>query len=447
MLRLLLIHNDGQINRIVKESLENQGYEVAQAVNGKEGLYYDLKQFHLILVDSELSDMYYLDLLKTIKRVAPQSAAIVLIPSGKLSDYQKASEVMDCDYLEKPFSLFALHLLIEKISGKTSVRQSVSVVTETTSAIPFITGNSPEMIQLQKQLNALAGKNDPTLLIGEKGVGKTAIAHYIHQQSPRSNKPLIEVDLTALPLMLQKTELFGAEANNVNQGKIAQAVGGALLLKDAARLTPENQTKLLQALENQYDCRVLAASDDSIKQALANKTFDRELYQRIGKKTLAIPALRKRRSDIVAVASLFIHQFAKQTHTHPKPFSPEVERYLTFNNWFGNVVELEATLKEAFLLSSGATITLDCFRKRGHDSIEQFLEEKLSLYMHNIKRIGNFNLYDTVISEVERALIALVLKETQGNQLKASQLLNITRNTLRNRIEYFNIPVEDYKNR
>jgi len=158
-------------------------------------------------------------------------------------------------------------------------------------------------------------------------------------------------------------------------------------------------------------------------------------------------SLSERKNQILPLARHYIKTAETQLGTEPKELSREVERYLLNYDWPGNEEELELAVKKACILSEGYLLNIEDFelKQRQAKSIAAFVEARLEGFMHNIKRLEKFNLYEMVIPEVERSLIAMVLKETNGNQIKAAKLLGINRNTLRSKITKLKIAVKSSK--
>jgi two-component system nitrogen regulation response regulator GlnG len=152
-----------------------------------------------------------------------------------------------------------------------------------------------------------------------------------------------------------------------------------------------------------------------------------------------------RGDDIMVTAKYFINEIREKTEAGPSFMSPDVEQYLLSHDWPENVKELEKTIKKACLICKSDYLTKDDLSPEQPESIAEFLEKKLNSYMKNIKRIENFTLYETVISEVERALFFISLKETKGNQLRAAKLLGINRNPLNKKIDQLQIDVNEFK--
>jgi len=190
----------------------------------------------------------------------------------------------------------------------------------------------------------------------------------------------------------------------------------------------------------------MVSTESAPSEALQNGQFSPELFNVFfGKTSLFIPPLQQRRQDIAAIAEAIIKTIAYETKAGPKGLSLKLQHFITHNEWQGNIKELENTLKRAFLLSKGAELEFEDLSVNQQYSLHEFIEDRLSAYMHNIKRLDNFNLYNTVVLEVERALILIALKETRGNQVQASKLLNINRNTMHKKIAELHINVEDFK--
>jgi DNA-binding NtrC family response regulator len=306
------------------------------------------------------------------------------------------------------------------------------------------------MREVQNHIKYLIHTHSPILISGEKGTGKEEIGKIIHQARTGGSSSFVSVNLALLPWPLQESQIFALPPSALHKGAFYQAQGGTLFISSIERLTKEVQGIFIQALEEQKEdiqaCpQIISSTTSDIDDLVKKDEFDQKLFKLISTERLLIPPLRTRGEDIKAAAIYFLDEIKNTTHEGPSSLSPDVEHYLLSHEWQNNVKELKRTIMRACAIAKGERITMDDIHPQQTDSLEEFLEKKLNSYMHNIKRIENFNLYETVISEVERALILISLKETQGNQLRASKLLSINRNTLKKKIDQLHIDVNEFK--
>jgi DNA-binding NtrC family response regulator len=448
---ILIIYKDDQINRILKNSLEKDGYPVTVASCAEEGLTYAQERPCLIVTDTALPDMEGLTLLRRLKKITPESICVaILSPSLTKNEALNAGAH---EYLEKPFTIFALNLIIEEtlrtVKQKTE-KSRKSYRQKTAPLSPFLMGKNSLIVEVQNRIKLLIYNKANILISGEKGTGKEEIAQVIHKGRFDNKGSFISLNLETLPWPLQESQILGTPKGGSihEEGALSKAQGGTLFLGSVENLTQEIQEMLVNILqdeENGTDIHLISSTTTDIDNLVEKGMFCKELLELISTERLFIPPLRQRREDSVMIAKYFIKEIKEKTRAGSSHMSSDVEHYLLSHDWSHNIKELEREIKRACLISKDDCLTLDDIVTQQPDSIGEFLEQKLSSYMHKIKKIENFNLYETVITEVERALIHIALKETRGNQLRAAKFLNINRNTLKKKIDQLHIEVNEFK--
>jgi two-component system nitrogen regulation response regulator GlnG len=324
---------------------------------------------------------------------------------------------------------------------------------------PQMIGKSPKMLKVFKDIGKVAAKDITVLITGESGTGKELVAKAIHYNSSRSLGPFIAINSASIPKDLLESELFGYKkgaftgAVKDKKGKIEAANRGTLFLDEISELEPELQAKLLRFLQEKEftplgsnetikaDARIIGASNKDLATAVQHGKFREDLYYRFNVVQMKLPALRERKEDIPLLTKSFLREATEKLETGEKELSKEAKALMVKYDWPGNVRELENVIKRACVLSNGTAIeSKDLLIDENNSySVKDFLEEKLKHYLKDMTNATNCNLYTTVLSEVEKALIMIVLKETHGNQLKASKVLGINRNTLRSKIKEYKI--------
>jgi DNA-binding NtrC family response regulator len=324
--------------------------------------------------------------------------------------------------------------------------------------IPHIMGKSLKSRRVLGEIGKLSLQDTIVLMYGEKGCCKELIAKAIHDNGPRCDGPFIRMDLTAITGDLAEKELFGCgekrpkEAAGEGRSRIEDADGGTLFLDNISEMELGLQEKFFSFLRREEtglpdqdiyrsDVRVVCATSINLKEVVDRGMFRKDLYTLLNSVQISIPSLRERKEDILPLAQYFLGKTVERFAAGDKELSKEAEDFLLKYDWPGDVHELEEMIKKAVLLSSGQAIErkdlvlgdVNCC------SIKEFLEEKLKRYLKEMTQLDNCNLYNTVLSEVERSLISIVLKETGGNQLKAAKTLGINRNTLRAKIKDYKI--------
>jgi two-component system, NtrC family, nitrogen regulation response regulator GlnG len=458
---ILVIDDDESIIWVIKKALEPLDYKITSRTRLATGLKAVQDKTHVVLLDLMLPDGDGLQGLREIRSANPEAAVIMITANARMQSTITAMKEGAYDYLEKPFDIEELKIIVENAFRDLSLREELKelkkAVLETDN--PQMIGKSPKMMKVFKDIGKVAAKDITVLITGESGTGKELVAKAIHHNSSRVRGPFIAINSASIPGELLESELFGYKqgaftgAAKDKTGKISTAGGGTLFLDEISELNPDLQAKLLRFLQEKEftplgsndtikaDVRIIGASNKDLAAAVQNGQFREDLYYRFNVVQLKLPPLRERREDIPLLLKHFLRETAVKLETGDKELSKEAKASLLKYDWPGNVRELENVIKRACVLSSGATIeNKDLFIEENTSySIKDFLEEKLRHYLKDLTNISNCNLYDTVLSEAEKALISIVFKETNGNQLKTAKVLGINRNTLRSKIREYKI--------
>jgi two-component system nitrogen regulation response regulator GlnG len=458
---ILIIDDDEAITWVVKKALEPLDYRVVSRSRLSSGLKAVRGGFQLVLLDLMLPDGSGLDALREIKSSHRDAVAIMITAHGRMESTIEAMKEGAYDYIEKPFDIEELKLTVEKAFRDMEVREELNSLRSAAAEAeePQIVGRSPRILKVFKDIGRVASKEITVLITGESGTGKELVAKAIHHNSNRRTGPFVAINSASIPRDLLEAELFGWErgaftgAKDKHTGKIESANGGTVFLDEISELDMNLQAKLLRFMqdrkfsplgsnrETEADVRIIGATNRDLKDAVSKGTFREDLYYRFNVVQIKLPPLRERREDIVVLAKHFLKDAEKKFETGKKELSRDARDLLLKYDWPGNVRELENAIKRACVLSNGAVIEKRDLplEEAGSGSIKEFLEEKLKRYLKEMTQMDNCNLYETVISEVEKALLKIVLDETRGNQLRAAKTLGINRNTLRTKIKEYKI--------
>jgi two-component system nitrogen regulation response regulator GlnG len=458
--RILVIDDDEGVAWVIRKTLEPLGHEVIVKTTIKAGLK-ALDKFSLILLDLVLPDGNGIEALQEIRVFNPNALVIIVTAHGRMESAVEAMKEGAYDYLEKPFDIDELKIVVEKAFRDISMREELLKLRQTKEETKSseIVGKSKGMLKVFKEIGRVALKDVTILIFGESGTGKELVARAINNNSRRKFGSFIAINSASIPGELLEAELFGWEkgaftgASEKTSGKIQAADGGTLFLDEISELNIDLQAKLLRFLQDKEysplgsskiikaDVRIIGATNKDLMSCIKNGQFREDLYYRFNVIEIRIPPLRDRKDDIVTLARHFLKESVKAFELPPKDFSKDAEKALMEYDWPGNVRELENTIKRTSILSRDSVIERrDLFSNDYNScSVKEFLEEKLNGFLTEMKKLDKSNLYETVISEVEKALFSIVLNETEGNQVGAAKILGINRNTLSKKMKEYKI--------
>jgi two-component system nitrogen regulation response regulator GlnG len=468
--RILVADDEESMRWVLSKSLTKQGYQVDLAVNGREALLMSRKQtYDLAVLDIKMPGISGLELLTKFREECPQALVIIMTAESSMKNAVEAMKRGAYDYLTKPFDLDALDAIIYKAQKTADVSAEVSLLKQEIKdhyqLERTIIGQSQPMQRLYKMLGKIAPSDVTVLIYGESGTGKELIARAIHFNSSRLGKPFIALNCAAIPRELLESELFGHEkgaftgATERKIGKFEQAKDGTLFLDEIGDMPLELQAKMLRVLQEkeitrtggsttiQVNTRIVAATNQELKEKVQKKEFREDLYYRLNVVPLDLPPLRDRREDIPALTDYFLTRAGDEYGTAASGVTKEAMELLCNYEWPGNIRELENIIQRAALLSPDALLNAADFpslvmghTNSGNDaSLEGLINQKLQSSLSQIDLQDMNNLYEMVLHQMERPLINIVLAKTRGNQVKAAEVLGINRNTLRKKIQTLNI--------
>ncbi|MEP3265985.1 MAG: sigma-54 dependent transcriptional regulator [Hyphomicrobiales bacterium] len=332
----------------------------------------------------------------------------------------------------------------------------IAAVAQEASDLVF---RDPVMGHVIKLAEQVAGSDASILITGESGTGKEVIAKLVHQKSLRAAQPFISVNCAAIPENLLESELFGHEkgsftgASQRRIGKFEEANGGTLLLDEISEMDVRLQAKLLRAIQERVidrvggskpvpvNIRILATSNRNLSEAVRQGHFREDLLYRLNVVNLAIPALRARPDDIIALARHFVAKYSNANSLMERPLSDEAERLLMANPWPGNVRELENTIHRAVLIATGDVIGLDAIMMPDGTG---FSDAMVGVGRDDVARQAALTaeavtrtLVGMPLAEVERDLILDTLDHCLGNRTHAANILGISIRTLRNKLRLY----------
>jgi DNA-binding NtrC family response regulator len=439
--RILVVEDEEKLRRVLELQLTSATFDVDKAGTAELALKL-AAHADLILTDLRLPGMNGLDLLAAIRRQNSQTPVIVMTAFGTIETAVAAMKAGATDFLLKPFSLDHLMTVVQKALEVRALRDENRQLREELGRryeFNNIVGRSAPMQEIFATITRVAPTRATVLLCGESGVGKDLIARAIHFHSPRRDRPLVKINCTSIPENLMESELFGFEkgaftgAQTAKPGKFEQADTGTVFLDEIGDVPASIQVKLLRVLQEReferlgsnvtrhIDVRVVAATNQDLREALEQGTFREDLYYRLNVVPMNIPPLRERKEDIPFLAQHFVNKLAPDTGNRVNSLTEAAIAKLMAYHWPGNVRELENVIERSLVMCSGSELDAPDIRlemsPRGRAPAgDRFLPDGMTL------------------DQYEQDLIREALRRADGNKSQAARLLGLTRNALRYRL-------------
>jgi two-component system nitrogen regulation response regulator GlnG len=402
--------------------------------------------------------------LELLQKAKEQHANLPVIIMTAYSDLESAVSAFQggaYEYLPKPFDVDYAVELIRRAMDESMRQQGVAQPPEDG---PEILGQAPAMQEVFRAIGRLAQSQATVLITGESGTGKELVARALHRHSPRAARPFIAINTAAIPRELLESELFGHErgaftgAQTQRRGRFEQADGGTLFLDEIGDMPPELQTRLLRVLSdgNFYrvgghqpikgSVRVIAATHQNLEARVKQGLFREDLYHRINVIRLRLPLLRERREDIPLLARHFLAKSARELGVDPKRLSEETLKYLTAQDFPGNVRQLENLCHWLTVMAPAATIEVKDLpselRAEAAAPAVQHWATALEREVDFLLARGETGIMDELTRRFEKALIVRALTQTGGRRIEAAHLLGLGRNTLTRKIQELGISAD-----
>lgn len=448
---ILVIEDESLQLRTLTGFLKKQGYEIIWAVSGNEGLKMAQNQpVDLVLTDYKMPGKSGLEVLKELKIINPDIAAIIMTAHGTEEIAVQAMKEGAFDYLTKPIDLDELEMVVKKaLDQRQLVSENRELRRQLEDRYRFheIISGSPEMEEVIN-IAGRAAKGKTTILIrGESGTGKELIARAIHYASSRKNAPFVAVNCAALSENLLESELFGHEkgaftgADKQRIGRFEQANSGTLFIDEIGDISMNAQTKLLRVLQEQefervggnqtiqVDVRVIAATNRDLEEMMEQKSFREDLFYRLNVICIAMPPLRDRKGDIPPLVSHFIHKYASQNEKEIDGVSKEAMDILMKYSYPGNVRELENAIERAVAMTRETLITTE----------DMPIHLRKTESEADIAQNSQDKSLPEILENLERRMIKDALDQGEGNQSKAAEILGISERNLRYKLKKYKL--------
>lgn len=459
--KILIVDDEEIMRNFLAETLRRKHIDVTTASNGNEALkILEKSTFDMIITDMKMGGMTGIDLLRKVKESFPSTLVVLITGFGSVENAVEAMRLGAFNYLIKPFTPETIEMVIAKaqdqnrlIEENRYLRQQIRKPHSGTpgnldytqdNAVAVI-GNSPALKSILKDVMHIAKSNANVFIHGESGTGKEVIAHAIHYNSLRHDKPFIKMNCAAVPDTLIESEFFGHEkgsftgADSKRLGRFELAHGGTLLLDEVTEIPLLLQAKLLRVIQEhefervggskpiKVDARLISTSNRDMKEAITKKVLREDLYYRLNVVPIYLPPLRDRREDILPLAEHFLRKISLENHKDAdgKTFTAESKKILLDYAWPGNARELANVIERAIVMENGAEIAPEHLRMDG--LINEITNSTITLPL------------GITLEELEKRFIIEALHSQQNNPGKTAELLGITPRKLRTKLTAYKI--------
>jgi len=464
MQRILVADDDAAIRSVLREFLEDEGFDVDEAADGarvlaalgnRDGAGSGVSPLpDLVLMDVRMPDKTGLDVLREAPGVTKQAGQLPIIIMTAFGTSNVAIEAMQLgayDYITKPFNLDEVLVTIQRFFER---QQLTHQVQELSSRLgerdpnEVIIGNSLAMQEVYKTIGRVARSDATVLISGETGTGKELVATVLHRSSSYRAGPLVKVNCAALPETLLESELFGHEkgaftgALNQRKGRFEMANKGTIFLDEIGEMTLSTQKKLLRVLQERefervggsvsvkIDTRVISATNKILTHEIEEGRFREDLYYRLNVISIFLPPLRDRLEDIPLLVEHFLDKHRYAADSGPARISQGAMRLLMEYDWPGNVRQLENVIERANVLSQGGIITEDHIDLSGADN-RRFLDVA--------QRLRKGTSLSELLVDVERLALTEALTQTDGDRVAAASLLGLDVPAFIQRLAHFDL--------
>jgi DNA-binding NtrC family response regulator len=447
---ILIIEDERLLSKQLQKALSQEGYFVITSHEGVEGLQIAKRENpDLVILDLKLPDRDGLQVLKDLSGFERMPPTIMMTAHGSVEVAVSAIRDGAYDFIEKPFPLDKLKVMVRNALRISELDNSLNAVTKRAQekyGFDSLIGKSESIKEIMDLFKKLTETDPKTILIcGESGTGKGLASKVLHFNGLRKKGPFIELNCAAIPETLLESELFGHEAGaftdakKLKKGILEQADGGTVFLDEIGDMSLSLQAKLVKAVEERsfrrvggnrditVDICVMAATNHDLKSLVKNGGFRQDLYHRLNVINFEMPSLRERKEDIPLITDYFISYFNVDLNKKINIIPSEVRKTFLHYDWPGNVRELRSTIERAVLLSEDGLLNPKYVKVEEGDSLKvQDGDDKMVIDIPHD---------DSSLYKIERKVITKALDLHNWNQTRTAEMLGITREVLRYRMK------------
>ena len=452
-----VVDDDDSVRWVMERALSQDGITV-RCFERAEPMLKALEggQPDVLVTDIRMPGIDGLDVVHQLDAMGLNLPVIVITAHSDLDSAVAAYQAGAFEYLPKPFDVDEAVALVRRAAHS---RHDANNELDEPQAMSAMVGKAPAMQDVFRLIGRLSKSSMTVLITGESGTGKELVARALHENSPRAHAPLVALNTTAIAADLLESELFGHEkgsftgADHRRIGRFEQADGGTLFLDEIGDMSPDLQTRLLRVLaEGEFyrvggqtpikvDTRIIAATNQNLKQAVIENRFRDDLYHRLNVISIVAPPLRARREDIPALMTHYLAKSAAELGVDPKSVTPSALQALQAFNWPGNVRQLVNACRKLTVLAPGTEIRIDDIpdelggRDTGVSAQSDWLAALQRWAEARINDTSAEPLLTEAAPEFEKVLIQTALSHARGRKQEASKLLGWGRNTLARKIK------------
>ncbi len=371
---ILVVDDEPDIRNLVKEILEDEGFEVSVAESGEAARHARrVRRPDLILLDIWMDDVDGITLLREWAEGGGLPCPVIIMSGhGTVETAVEATRLGAYDFIEKPISLAKLLLVVNRALETERLQQENLGLKRQVHPVSEPAGKSKVMQNLREQAQRIAQHNTWVLISGEPGSGKEVVARYIHVHSPLRDRPFVEVAVGSMSPEHSAAELFGTEeGDRIVYGRLEQANGGTLLLGNISDMDLQTQSRLLSVFQSHsflrmggtepvpIDIRVIATTSEDLEQEVQDGRFREDLYYHLNVVPLSVPPLREHSSDVPELLNYYVDRFVMQENLPYREFSIAAQNRLRNYSWPGNIRELKNLVQRLLILGQGPVIEVD----------------------------------------------------------------------------------------
>jgi two-component system nitrogen regulation response regulator NtrX len=444
---ILVVDDEADIRSVLEDTLSEEGYGVRLAADADEAdRLVAAEPPDLVLLDIWMPGVDGMDLLRRwVSGGAPAFPVIMMSGHSTIESAVEATRLGAYDYLEKPLSLDKLLLTAEHAMETVRLRRENEALRGEEPG-PELVGDSEPMAQLRRKIERVAASPGAVLILGEPGVGKEAVARWLHERTGRSG-PFVAINSAAIAPASMEAQLFGSETGDtVQPGRFEQADGGVLFLDEVADMQPDVQARLIRVLEEQrftrlggsqplrVDVRVVAATNRDLDEQVRRGGFRGDLYYRLNVFTLRVPPLRDHPGDIAALVEHFMERHCRLQGLRPRTFGGDALQLLAEHPWPGNVRELQNVVERILILSEADPVAAGDVRTALGGGARPHLPDRM---------------FDAPLRQAredfERHYLEYHLRANAGNVTRTSEEAGLERTHLYRKLKQLGIEAADYK--